>query len=215
MKQDAESQDADSAAIRRRIDTEPRHKTVLYRLIDWCKEPRFIEEIDERAAAFAEMRTSPFSARTVFSWLVDCGAVREMTQAEVAQLAGELEEHGGKAEIENIMGPDEEHLSLTGVFQATDMGIEAWRQHEEEAKMERLINPEARYRDHYIRVLEACRKPKSRREVEALFAGDPILENPKVYPSVFLDRLEQAEGLQWDEGWQTTEKGLSFLASLA
>ena len=114
MEQDTVLLIPDSATVMRRINAEPRHKLVLYRLVDWCRVPRFIEEIDERAAAYAEMRTSPFSVRTIFSWLVDCGAVRELTQAEVALLAGEAievaeattaaEPEAAKAVDESLMG---------------------------------------------------------------------------------------------------------------
>ena len=55
--------------------------------------------------------------------------------------------------------------------------------------------------------------PKSRGEIEALLRGDPLLENPKIYASFFIDALELAGGIAWDEKWRTTPAGKEFVDS--
>jgi len=65
----------------------------------------------------------------------------------------------------------------------------------------------------YREVLEFCRTPRKRTEIEQRLDGMQLLEGLGVLTSFFLDRLEQNGGLVWDAGWVTTPEGDTVLQS--
>jgi len=94
-------------------------------------------------------------------------------------LLGWLEEVGG---IERVVVEEEEER-----WQTTEAGK---RVAEVEAPGKRLL------------------ELLSKEEIEELLEGNPVMEKPKVYPTFFIQGLEEAGGLEWvDKHWRTTEAG--------
>jgi len=56
-------------------------------------------------------------------------------------------------------------------------------------------------------ILEFCCAGRSLSEIECLLLAHPGLQNPQVYPSYLVDRLEFAGALEWTGKWRTTETG--------
>ena len=173
------------ALIEGRLAREPRYRLALYRLLSFCEGPRTLEEIDAEVSGYPEMAVSPYSPRTLLSWLVGPGAVMS------------LEDEG-----------EEDAL----LFQITGEGVEVLSSYRNSTPLARLFESYPLYEEGFRRVLRACKQPLSREGVDELFRGDPLLENPKkIYPSFFLDKLESVGGLVFDGGWTTTDEGAEFL----
>ena len=61
-------------------------------------------------------------------------------------------------------------------------------------------------------ILEFCREPKKRSEIEAELREQGFLNVPGIETSFYVDRLERNGGLVWEHAWLTTDDGLAFLA---
>ncbi len=71
-----------------------------------------------------------------------------------------------------------------------------------------------------LRLLEHFREPRSLDSVKQLFDGHPALEpsarssGQRLHAVYFIDRLDEAGGLVWNDAWVTTEAGERFLATV-
>jgi len=88
----------------------------------------------------------------------------------------------------------------------TEAGVLVVKKENEDDKLETLFLEDQKYRTIYLSILQLCKDAKSRKEIEDSLVDNPLLENPKIYPSYFIDALEMAGGLLWNEHWETTPK---------
>lgn len=209
------------ARIERRIAAEPRHATVMRKVLVLCEEPRALEELDAEIGAYPEMRSSAFAPRTVLSWLVDVGAIEELVPG--CKPAGEETSSGEEPgeEVQGFEGDAEDALFSSNdsnrgpiCFATTEAGLIVANSHRPSGAIEELVmEGEPRYGDAYLLVLNACSKPQSKKQLEELLNGNPAMENPKLYASFFIDKLERAGAVVWDGGWCLTKEGRSFVES--
>lgn len=72
----------------------------------------------------------------------------------------------------------------------------------------------------YRTLLDFCTTPRSLEEINALLADDPALKpsartaHQRLHASYFIDRMNEAGGLVWRNGWVMTEAGRTLLASV-
>lgn len=183
--------------IRKRISREPRYGAALYRILGDCLGPIAFGDLESRICSYPEMRVRLYEPATLVSWLVDTGALEvqfEGHETSVAKLSA-----GGRGD-EGI------------VLVATEAGRRVWTEHEEAGEVARLLEAAGAARRTYLRVLELCRIPQSKRTVEQVLVAEGLLDLKRMQVSYYLDRLEKAGGLVWGKGWTTTQQGLAELA---
>lgn len=61
-------------------------------------------------------------------------------------------------------------------------------------------------------ILDYCAEPKTRGKLDEELRARGMLAGREVGTSYFVDRLERAGGLVWQDGWVTTREGRDFLA---
>lgn len=171
-----------SNKVLQRIAAEPDYRIVLYKILEYCNLARPSSDVERTILSFPEMKGAMHSPQLLLSWLEDAGGIEH--------LAAEKSE---------------------GMWCTTPAGRNAVRLESYEKRMGGLLVQEPIYEDIYLQVLQACLSPKSRMEIEILLNGNPVLKEPKVYPSFFIQSLELAGGLVWDEKWKTTLAGKNFL----
>lgn len=179
-----ETQDLTAAAakVAQRIAAEPDFKTVLYKILAYCDVPRTAQEAERTIGAFPEVKKSWQSPQILLSWLIQAGGIEESMVKK------------GKT-----------------VWQTTPAGRIALNSASLADQLEQLIKGESTYQGIYLNILQFCLSPRSRAEIEARIRENPILEEPKVYASFFIDGLEEAGGLEWDGKWMTTQAGKRLL----
>ncbi|MDR3437924.1 hypothetical protein [Telmatospirillum sp.] len=165
-----------------RISEEPAYRSVLYKILTFCRTTRSSVEIEATVISFPEMKSALHPPRLLLSWLVAAGG------------------------IESIAPNDAEPGWRTTAAGRSVLEIE-----NPSIRLCRLLDAEPAYRDVYRLVLQSCLAPKTRPEIESVLDGNPLLETPKLYPSFFIERLESAGGLEWDQKWRTTEAGEMFV----
>ena len=78
-------------------------------------------------------------------------------------------------------------------------------------RLRQLFEQEPYYADVYRMVLGFCFEERSISEIEHLLRENPALENPRIYPSYLIDRLEFVGALEWTGKWRTTTTGKELL----
>lgn len=168
--------------ILHKLSTEPAYSTVLYKILAYCDPARSCSDAERKILSFPEMKRALQSPKIVLAWLAEAGGIE--------QIAAENEE---------------------SMWHTTTAGQNVVRNESYDNRLARLFAQEPKYQDIYRTVLQSCVVPKSRTEIESMLSGNPVLENPKVFPSFFLEALEKAGGLEWDEKWRTTQAGKDVL----
>lgn len=174
--------EAVTARILQRITAEPAYRGVLYKILAFCETVRSSADVEREVLSYPEMTVAAQSPQNLLSWMVQVGAVEQVSVED-------------------------------GDFKwcTTAAGRNAVRTADPRKRLADLLSGDASYRDIYLRVLRTCRVPQTRSDVEALLRDEPILENPKIYASYFIEALEHAGGLEWSEKWRATQAGLEFV----
>jgi len=158
------------------ISSEPAYRLVLYKILRFCETPRLASEVEGEVLSFPEMKTAIHSPNILLGW---------------------LEEAGG---IERVVVEEKER------WQTTDAGKKVAEMESPEKRLLELMAKEPVYSEAYTQVLKFCQTPRTRAEIEGLLEGNPVMEKPKVYPTVFIQRHEEAGGREWvDKKWRTTK----------
>ncbi|OUO92528.1 hypothetical protein B5F40_01150 [Gordonibacter sp. An230] len=181
--------------IKRRISAEPRYEKALYRILGDCLDPIAFSDLEPKICAYPEMHVQLYEPATLVSWLVESGALKASDAAEAADSGSDATDDG----------------AVDVVLVATEAGERVWAQHEEADEVARLIETAGSADPAYRRVLELCRIPRSKREVEQALVAEGLLDVRKRQVSCYLDKLEKAGGLVWNKGWTTTGQGLTQL----
>jgi len=175
--------DETTTLIHQRIASEPAFKVILYKMLSLCSVPKKITDIELTVLAYPEMNVPLQTPQVLLSWLIQCQAISNI----------------------NVSTSDE------ALYQTTLAGLIALEQEQSSDKIMALFNKEPEYQSVYLDIISLCKEPKSRMEIEKHLADNPILEQPKIYPSYFIDSLESAGGLEWNNHWVATQTALSRL----
>lgn len=168
--------------IQQRIAAEPAYQAVLYTILSYCKEPKTIAALEAEVLVLPEMKVPLQTTQVLVSWLVGCGGMKEITRQEESSL-----------------------------WATTKSGVCAFEEEVSADKLEALFVSDSTYKTIYLRVLDFCKEAKSRMEIEAHLANQPLLENPKIYANYFIETLEKAGGLVWNGAWKTTQRAYAKL----
>jgi len=168
--------------IKQRIVAEPASKVVLYKMLAYCKDPKSFLEVNAEVLAYPEMKGSLQTVHVLLAWLIDCEGIKEIVQNEKPSL-----------------------------WVTTEAGVLVVQKENEGDKLETLFLEDQKYQTIYLSILQLCKDAKSRKEIEDSLSDNSLLENPKIYPSYFIDALERAGGLLWNGYWKTTPKAYTKL----
>ncbi len=174
--------DAAVSKILARIKAEPSYRNILHRLLAFCVTPCSAGQMREKLLSFPEMATALHSPEAVAAWMIADGGIEAIS-------------------------PDEEDT----LWQTTEAGRKVVEQHGASARLMQLLANEPHYLEIYKQVLAFCQTPRTMGEIDHLLQDNPALENPKVYASYFIDRLEAAGGLEWEGKWRTSEAAKPFI----
>lgn len=167
----------------KRIEAEPACRRLLYQLLGFCAEPRSGREIQYWLAPFPEMKSGFHTPGMLFGWMVQAGAIAQCTEEQCGEASDAM-------------------------WRTTDAGHSALHQNDASARLSALLSESSPDSEIYRAVLEFCRTPKSREEIEALLQPQCESRVPVVYPSYFIEQLEASGGLEWNGRWCTTAEGM-------
>ena len=163
----------------RRIAAEPAYQSVLYKILVFCDTPCPVSQVQETVLAFPEMVNAAHSPALLLSWLQEASGIEKV-----------------------VVGRQEE------TWRTTPIGRRFVAVESPAKKIAALFAAELTCQEIFKHVLGFCRTPRSRNEIEDWLDSNPRLEELRVRPTFFIERLEDAGGLEWlDKHWCTTPAG--------
>ena len=106
------------------------------------------------------------------------------------------------------------NIPETTQFEATGEGREFLKEYSPELLFEKFMDKESEHAGLIGEILAACAKPVGMGELEERYKGHPAMTPGKLSVSYFVDELEKAGALVWQDGWVVTEAGRGFVKSL-
>ena len=202
------------ARITEAVVKHPLHREMLYKILVFCQESRDLNEIEEKITTFAEFKKAATSQYHLIEVLENAGGLERF----------ELDEEGDLVTLDRKEGLTEDEIDdlvWSYAFMTTPAGVAVVEQHTPRARIIELLNLVPERKDTYVELLDFCsEEPRTYNEICGLLKGRDALvrfvdgEPQTMQPSVFVDKLEAAGGMEWRDGWVLTEEGRAYLEEL-
>ncbi|MEE8716430.1 MAG: hypothetical protein SOI26_04800 [Coriobacteriales bacterium] len=215
--------DAESDSFERRVRKlelavarHPLHREINVEILRFCRERRDLADVEDHVQRMPEFAAATLDPYHLIDNLVRAGGLERFN----------LDAEGEIVTDDQLRGLSEDaadDLVAGYALQTTDEGEQAIADASPEVRVRDLLEREPERRDTYAELLAFFEEePRSYRSVCDLLQGRDVLfrvmadgSRQKIQPSVFVDRLERAGAIVWDEGWTLTEEGRRALGRLA
>lgn len=188
---------------------EPRRK-VLLGILSACLEPHPVFEVNELVDKMQQNNYSVYSAANLCTLLERAGALERVTPDGTP--ADNLD-----AEPEVVVIDGVEYLEAREPVQVcwltTDAGRTALEADKPFERMRELFDEDTTYLAIYQRILTMCAADGGAKisDINDAVDPDPLLQEPRLFASHFIDKLEKCDALAWEKAWTTTEVGRAGL----
>lgn len=189
-------------------DMPGRRKAVLG-ILGFLSQAHSPEELREEVARIQAHDASSFSAGSYSSLLEEAGAIERLSPDggtwDVQKRKPRIVEEDGR----RFYQPE---ARLAFVWKATQAGLDVLAENDPAKLLAELVGQDGKYGPIFERILRLC--DEDGRPIEALNASvdyDPLVQDPPLKASYFVERLEGAGGLAWDGAWHTTPAGHAWL----
>ena len=199
--------------VRIAVHRSPLHREILYKLLMYCREARLLKDAEEEIASYPEFREAGQAPYILMTYLIKADGLEVF----------ELDSAGAVITDEQKIGLNENELDdliADFAYQSTEAGLAAAYEMSPEQRLNDLLGVTPAYYDTYLEVLGFLSEKRSFADVDQLLRGrDALYANcgpgdRPVQPSIFIDKLERAGVIFWDEGWLTTEEGIQLREAL-
>lgn len=192
------------------INRAPLHREIFLRILNFCKHQRSLGETEEAITSYPEFASVIQSPYRLIRTLANAGGLHWL----------ELDEQGipltPQAKIE--LSPDEiDELTFSYAVVTTSVGEQAADDLAPEKRLRKLFDSIPQRLSTYLDIMDFCHENRSFKEIDALLRSRSSIDfvsvtsGQSLQPSFFVDALERAGGLVWNDGWKTTERGLHIL----
>lgn len=203
-----------AAALNACVMRHPLNREILYKVLVFCEEEKPLRVAEDFIASLPQFASATQNQYAMLTSLVKaCGL--ELIERDEAGNRVLPEQKEGLTEDE----ADDLVASLS--YKTTDVGRAFADYNRPQARLVDLLQLAPERTDAYAELLEFVgAAPRTYAQVEELLRGRPALETvidgrrERMQPSVFVDKLERAGALIWNDGWTLTEEGREFLADL-
>lgn len=199
--------------LHKMVQRAPLRREIYRKILVLCKEQKPIEFVEESVAHYAELRLAAQNPRQLIETLVLHGGLRKIGVSQ----SGEVLPDSCPESI-----PEDAFDDMLAYYavETTEAGNIVCERMDPQALMRKLLDKIPARAQTYIEVLDYCKTPRSYEEIASLLKGRDVLkisihpsDKQAIQPSVFLDKLERAGSLVWDDGWKLTREGELFLKS--
>ena len=195
------------------------YRNILYGLLRFCCADRSYEEAEAYVEGFPEYKENRQLARRYVSFLLRTGAIEE---TELDENGLPITERERQVALDEGLAPEDLDLLVCDwSLGTTDVGREALDRFSPARRLRSLVES---YDSVSVRtcahVLDVCRTRRSIADINRLLAADPGLKRDShtgvmgLQPSSYVNKLDHAGGLEWNDGWKTTEEGERILEEL-
>ncbi len=190
----------------------PRRR-VLLGVLELCREPRAAQEVAAYVNEAQQANRSVYSAGAILSLLEEAGGISRVS-AEGCPRGCE------PVEPEHVVVDGVEYLRTarpTPLFWKTsEAGLRVLADDRPLERAEALFEDDTAYLPVYKTALELCCQDAgmSAAQLGHAIDGLDLVQEPRLFASHFMERLERAGAVEWHDAWHTTDIGLQALNML-
>ena len=203
------------AKVTEAVTRNPLQRELFYKVLSFCQESKPLREIEQMVMALPGFERTSANAYHFIAVMENAGGLERF----------ELDDEGDVVDDARKAGLTEDEIDdlvAEYAFMTTPAGQAVVEQHTPRARIIELLGLVPERRDTYIELMEfLAEEPRTYNEVTQLLDGRDVLwhldskGNPELMqPSVFLDKLHDAAAIEWQQGWQLSEEGRSYLDEL-
>lgn len=196
------------------VHRHPLNREIMYAILRMCAQERGVNVVENQVLEHPEYAQATQNPFRLICFLVDHGGLELIRR----------DSEGVVITDERASAMDEDALDDAIASEAlvtTEAGRRLLALAEPKRRMGLLLDSEPSRRETYLEVLGFIRdEHPSYGRIKELLAGRDILRAyldghwVDVQPSVFVDKLEGAGMIRWEDGWTLTEAGESVLEDL-
>ncbi|WP_296011070.1 hypothetical protein [uncultured Adlercreutzia sp.] len=192
----------------------PLNREVLYQLLVYCQEERTLEEAEQYAMTLPQFSSATQNPYRMLCTLVESKGLRRIERDHLGnEVTADMKEGLAEDDAEDIVAS--EH------YQTTEAGIEFIEQYSPKSRLVKMLSLAPERSKDYCDLLEFVEEqPRTYSEIVSLLEGRDALQiiiaghRETMQPSVFVDKLERAGALVWQDGWRLSEIGAEFLKEM-
>ncbi|MDR1184028.1 MAG: hypothetical protein LBK67_04455 [Coriobacteriales bacterium] len=195
------------------VTRSPLQREIKYKTLKFCCSRRILPEVEDFIASCPEFASAEQSPFFLLRFLLEGGGID----------AFELDEEGNVVTDECKEGLTEDEIDdlvVQFAYETNEVGRELVELMSPKQRLLKLLEITPEYYDTFVEVLDFLTTKRSFADVDTLLRGDDVLmvgrdpDDRPAQPSVFVDKLEKAGGIYWEEGWVITEEGREVLEML-
>lgn len=202
----------DAAELTRQLlEDMPGRRRAVVLLLAYLRDAHTPEAVRAEIARIQAHDASAYSAGSYCMLLEEAGAIERLA-IDGAVLSNErqspevVEEDGGRF---YKPGP-----KLAFMWKVTQAGAQVLRENDPDVLIDTLMETDGKYRDIYARIMRMCTQQGCPISVlNDAVDLDPLVQEPPLKASHFVERLEKAGVLAWDGLWMTTDAGIDWLGA--
>lgn len=189
-------------------------KRDLLAIMDFCRTPRSIAEVEEFVNEQKKRRNSVYSAASFCQMLADADALEKIDEdgnlyedVEVEPI--EVEDEFGNVVLQPGTPPP-------AFWRITEEGAIVADEDNPMEVLKGIIADKSRYEHIFLQILQCCDTPTGAPMgyIQDQVNDDPVLVDPPKSAQFFMDYLDRNGAIVWEGGWKTTEIGKQLLALL-
>lgn len=197
----------------------PGRRSTLMGIVRFCaQEPRDAAAVEAKVEELQAASRSVYAAPTLCGLLERAGGLVRVGENS-DPLDPEAAADAAEPAVVEVDGVEcfEPAAAPAVRWLATEEGRALVEADDPEARLWALVEDEPLYGPVYERVLELCAAEEgaTTAALSAAIDNDPLLQEPRCYVQMFVDRLEGCGAVAWRGGWCTTELGLRVLDAMA
>jgi hypothetical protein len=185
---------------------QPLEREAMYKTLRFCTERHLLHEVEEAIAAMPEFSRISRNQYVMIKDLTDQGGLQMFELDAAGAVVTEQQKEG--------LSEDEvDDLVTDFAYQTTEVGLEALAKVLPSVRARELFDEYPEYESTFREVLEFLVETHSMGEVDTFLRGRDVLtlhkteDNRPIQPSVFVDKLERAGLIFWQDGWKVSPAG--------
>jgi hypothetical protein len=177
------------------------HRELLLKILAYCQEQRTLAELEDYIASLPWFKESTQPQYYLIQFLVDGAGLVELD----LDAGGQIIEPSQKA---NLDEDELDDLIATWAYIITDEGRAILEEMSVQNRLVALFDELPQFKAILLEVLNFLETKQQFAAVDTLLRGrDLSALGEAVQPSVFVDKLEKAGAVYWQDGWQSTKEG--------
>lgn len=196
----------------------------LLHVVEVCREPQTLEQAAKALEQAYPQGASVFEPTQIVLLMCQAGALEKLEskpedEGTVTSAAESLATDVTQPTAEAAAASEPELVSVTpaepATYTATEAGLKALTGRSGVKVVLELVQEKPQYLPIYQRVLEMCNVEGGSAvgPLNKAVDSDPLLQEPRLFCTYFLNKLEGAGALVWRDAWRITQAGRDALAS--